>query len=133
MTEIALGEAMAAFLVTSLEANRFTNGSDVELSQIAIGREQHTRVRVLWRPNFRIGRAKQDQATCSGSGSKMRDAGIVPDKSRLLQHCGQLRQRQLVRKADLQFVFKRCPHPCHLILVRFARDEDERAKQGFRV
>ena len=60
MTKIALDHAMVAFVGARafLKADRLTNCSDLKLSQIAIRRDQHARVRVLWRPNFRIGRTK---------------------------------------------------------------------------
>ncbi len=36
-------------------------------------------------------------------------------------------------KADLRFVLKQCSQPRHLFLVRFAGDEDNRAKQDLPV
>jgi hypothetical protein len=40
------------------QTDRVGNRSDIKLTQIAVGREQHPRVRVLRRPNLGIRRAK---------------------------------------------------------------------------
>jgi len=60
MTKIALDHAMVPFVGARafLKADRLTNCSDLKLSQIAIRRDQHARVRVLWSPDFGLGRTK---------------------------------------------------------------------------
>lgn len=77
-----------------------------QLSQIAVRGAQYGYVFVPRRPNIRIGRPKQQDTARSRGRGKMRNSGIVADKSGLRQDCRQMRERELMREMDAWVALK---------------------------
>ena len=93
---------------------------DRKLSEISVGSAQYGDVFVPRRPNIRIGRPKQQDATRSRGRCKMRNSGIVADKSGMCQNCGEMGQAKRASKTKTRIAFESVPQLLHRAFIGFA-------------
>ena len=91
-----------------------------ELTQIPVGSAQYGDVFVPRRPNIRIGRPKQQDTAGSRGRCKMRNSGIVADKSGMRQNCGEMGQGEGASKTKTWIACESGPQLLHRAFIGFA-------------